>query len=118
MVISHFAHVQIAMAETGTGGFRVTRLNRTAEEGSCLHRETKVTTTGRLIRIVCESCGHIGIRSYGGLHGPISRDRFAREADKSVDQIVDLTSSEFQIVLDVRSYRTRSVFATQEIYSL
>ena len=118
MVISHFARVQIAMAETGTGGFRVTRFNRTVEEGSCVHRETKVTTTGRLIRIVCESCGHIGLRSYGGLHGPVSRDRFAREADKTGDQIVDLTSNEFQIVLDDRSYRPQSVFATQEIYSL
>ncbi len=118
MVISHFARVQIVMAETGTGGFRVTRFNRAAEEGSCLHRETRVTTTGRIIRILCETCGHIGLRSYGGLHGPISRDRFARDADKSVDQIVDLTSSEFQIVIDDRSYRTQSVFAIQEIYSL
>lgn len=49
--------------------------------GLCLHEETLTTITCGLQRIVCESCGHVGVRYIRPIAGPIDRRRFARQAD-------------------------------------
>lgn len=46
-----------------------------------MHEETLTTITCGLQRIVCESCGHVGVRYIRPLAGPIDRRRFARQAD-------------------------------------
>lgn len=46
-----------------------------------MHEETLTTITCGLQRIVCESCGHVGVRYIRPIAGPIDRRRFARQAD-------------------------------------
>lgn len=46
-----------------------------------MHEETLTTITCGLQRIVCESCGHVGVRYIRPMAGPIDRRRFARQAD-------------------------------------
>lgn len=49
--------------------------------GRCMHEQTLTTITCGLQRIVCESCGHVGVRYIRPIAGPIDRRRFARQAD-------------------------------------
>ena len=46
-----------------------------------MHEETLTTITCGLQRIVCESCGNVGVRYIRPIAGPIDRRRFARQAD-------------------------------------
>ncbi len=46
-----------------------------------MHEEILTTITCGLQRIVCESCGHVGVRYIRPIAGPIDRRRFARQAD-------------------------------------
>ncbi len=46
-----------------------------------MHEDTLTTITCGLQRIVCESCGHVGVRYIRPIAGPIDRRRFARQAD-------------------------------------
>ncbi|CAN5793956.1 hypothetical protein BH23ACT4_BH23ACT4_00310 [soil metagenome] len=67
------------MAEIALGGLHV-EVKRT-RPGLCLHEQTLTTITCGLQRIVCESCGHVGVRYIRPISGPIDRRRFARQAD-------------------------------------
>lgn len=67
------------MAEIALGGLLV-EVKRTRPD-LCMHEETLTTITCGLQRIVCESCGHVGVRYIRPIAGPIDRRRFARQAD-------------------------------------
>ena len=67
------------MAEIALGGLHV-EVKRTRPD-LCLHEETLTTITCGLQRIVCESCGHVGVRYIRPIAGPIDWRRFARQAD-------------------------------------
>ena len=79
IVISPFVRYILVMAEIALGGLHV-EVKRT-RPGLCMHEETLTTITCGLQRIVCESCGHVGVRYIRPMAGPIDRRRFARQAD-------------------------------------
>ncbi len=107
------------MAEFVLGGVRIAVVsNRTWEAQSCAHRDSLVTTCGSLVRIVCESCGHISLRPHGGLRGPVDRERFARPADALHDTLVDLTEIEAPRAFDGTPYSPKGVFAPEEKVSI
>jgi hypothetical protein len=79
IVPSPFVRYLLVMAEIALGGLHV-EVKRT-RPGLCMHEETLTTITCGLQRIVCESCGHVGVRYIRPIAGPIDRRRFARQAD-------------------------------------
>lgn len=79
IVASSFVRYLLVMAEIALGGLHVeVKRNR---PGLCMHEDTLTTITCGLQRIVCESCGHVGVRYIRPIAGPIDRRRFARQAD-------------------------------------
>lgn len=79
IVPSPFVRYLLVMAEIALGGLHV-EVKRT-RPGLCMHEEILTTITCGLQRIVCESCGHVGVRYIRPIAGPIDRRRFARQAD-------------------------------------
>jgi hypothetical protein len=79
IVPSPFVRYLLVMAEIALGGLHV-EVKRTRPE-LCMHKETLTTITCGLQRIVCESCGNVGVRYIRPIAGPIDRRRFARQAD-------------------------------------
>lgn len=49
---------------------------------TCSHAETITVNTVGLQRAICETCGHVSIRSIDDIYGQVSRTAFAREADQ------------------------------------
>jgi len=49
---------------------------------TCQHTETITVNTVGLQRAICETCGHVSIRSIDDIYGQVSRTAFARDADQ------------------------------------
>lgn len=86
-----------------------------------MHEETLTTITCGLQRIVCESCGHVGVRYIRPMAGPIDRRRFARQADLIHEANLDVEElrEEFREKSDQEvggfSYSAVGVFSSKEL---
>lgn len=80
--------------------------------GLCMHEETLTTITCGLQRIVCESCGHVGVRYIRPMAGPIDRRRFARQADLIHEAT---TNQEPREEFGGFSYSAVGVFSSKEL---
>ena len=89
--------------------------------GLCMHEETLTTITCGLQRIVCESCGHVGVRYIRPIAGPIDRRRFARQADLIHEATMTLREHSEELPLEHReevggfSYSAVGVFSSREL---
>ncbi|MEX0797032.1 MAG: hypothetical protein WD274_10085 [Acidimicrobiia bacterium] len=99
------------MAEIALGGLHV-EVKRT-RPGLCMHEETLTTITCGLQRIVCESCGHVGVRYIRPIAGPIDRRRFARQADLIHE--ANLHHEELREEVGGFSYSAVGVFSSKEL---
>ncbi len=106
------------MAEIALGGLHV-EVKRT-RPGLCLHEETLTTITCGLQRIVCESCGHVGVRYIRPIAGPIDRRRFARQADllheaAAIHERARADHQELRKEVGGFSYSAVGVFSSKEL---
>lgn len=84
-----------------------------------MHEETLTTITCGLQRIVCESCGHVGVRYIRPIAGPIDRRRFARQADliheATLTHEASSTHKEPREAVGGFSYSAVGVFSSKEL---
>lgn len=79
-----------------------------------MHEQTLTTITCGLQRIVCESCGHVGVRYIRPIAGPIDRRRFARQADL-IHEATRTLDDELREEIGGFSYSAVGVFSSKEL---